>query len=58
MKSINKYIEKLEHQAKTNPGHKSKYVQPLRPRSARFDLKTAYKRSNNKKAIREAIHEY
>ena len=44
MKSINKYVEKLEHQAKTNPGHKSKYVQPLRPRSTKFD--------------REAIHEY
>ena len=58
MTSIKKMIEKTEHQNKVNPGHKSSYNQPLRPRSTKFELKTAYKRSNNKKAIREAMHVY
>ena len=50
-----KYLEKLEHQNKVNPGHKTKYTQKLRPRSTVFEMKVSYKRSRNKKECMEAI---
>lgn len=55
MKSVKKYTEKLKYQDKVNPGHKTKYVQPPRPRSVRFETKNSYNRANNKKVIKEAL---
>lgn len=56
--NTNKYIKKIKHQEKVNPGHKTIYNQPLRPRSTSFKLKTAYNRQNNKKVIKEASYDY
>lgn len=52
---MKKYTEKLVHQAKVNPGHKAKYIQPLRPRSTVFNSKKEYKRDNKVKS--EEIYE-
>lgn len=51
MQSTKKFMEKLERQARTNPGHKTKYVQPLRPRSTVFKSKKAYNRQASKRAV-------
>ena len=58
MKNVNKVIKKMEHQKKVNPGNKTSYQQPPRPRSAVFSLKTKYNRVNNKKIIMEAKNDY
>ena len=58
MASIKKIMEKIEHQKKVNPGNKTSYQQPPRPRSAVFSLKTKYNRANNKKIIMEAKNDY
>lgn len=57
MASIKKTMEKIEHQNKVNPGHKSSYVQPLRPRSTVFSTKKQYNRQKVKKETKEIEHE-
>lgn len=57
-KSVKKMVDKLAYQEKVNPGHKTKYSPPPRPRSTSFELKTKYKRANNKKVIKEACNGY
>lgn len=52
---INKYMKKLAHQEKVNPGHKTPYEQPLRPRSTYFGSKKDYNRQAVKKATRAEI---
>ena len=52
--NTNKMIKKLEYQKKVNPGHKTKYEQPLRPRSTVFKDKTKYDRKNKRKEISDA----
>lgn len=49
--SMKKLMAKFEHQNKVNPGHKTTYVQPLRPRSAVFNSKKIYNRKNLEKII-------
>lgn len=57
MASIKKIMEKIEHQNKVNPGHKSSYEQPLRPRATVFSTKKQYNRQKAKKEIKEIINE-
>ena len=52
MTSMKKMMEKIEHQSKVNPGHKSSYEQPLRPRATVFSSKKAYNRQKNKRSLR------
>lgn len=52
---MNKLMKKIEHQNKVNPGHKTKYEQPLRPRSTVFKSKKTYNRQNDKLAIKKDI---
>ena len=56
--STKKYREKLEIQARTNPGHKTAYEQPLRPRSAVFNTKKQYNRQQVRLDFQRAIAEY
>lgn len=55
--NINKQMKKIEHQNKVNPGHKEKYVQPLRPRSAVFKSKKDYNRQNDKIDIKKGKYD-
>lgn len=55
MRNMNKLMKKIEHQNKVNPGHKTKYEQPLRPRSTVFKSKKTYNRKNDKLAIKKDI---
>ncbi len=57
MASIKKIMEKIEHQNKVNPGNKSSYEQPLRPRATVFSTKKQYNRQKAKKEIKEIINE-
>lgn len=57
MASIKKIMEKIEHQNKVNPGHKSSYEQPLRPRATVFSTKKQYNRQKSKKELKEIINE-
>ena len=57
MTSIKKMIEKTDYQNKVNPGHKSSYDQPLRPRATVFASKKTYNRHRAKKEVREEIYE-
>ncbi len=57
MASIKKIMEKIEHQNKVNPGHKSSYEQPLRPRATVFSTKKQYNRQKVKKETKEIEHE-
>ena len=50
-------MKKIEHQNKVNPGHKEKYVQPLRPRSAVFKSKKTYNRQNDKVDIKKGKYD-
>lgn len=52
MKSMKKYMKKLEIQERTNPGHKTAYVPPLRPRSTSFHSKKEYNRQRAKMEAR------
>lgn len=52
-----KMIAKSEYQAKVNPGHKTKYDRPPRPRSAVFRSDKDYDRSQNKKEIDDACRD-
>lgn len=57
MKSINKMIEKIKYQNKVNPGHKTTYDQPMRPRSAVFSTDKQYNRQKFRKETKEKINE-
>lgn len=57
MASIKKIMEKIEHQNKVNPGHKSAYASPLRPRATVFSTKKQYNRQKTKKEIKEMTDE-
>lgn len=51
---VKKEMKLSEYREKVNPGHKTKYDRPLRPRSAVFKSKKDYSRKNMKKDTREA----
>lgn len=53
MASIKRNIEKMEHVAKVNPGHRASYKQPLRPRSVVYKSKKIYNRQPSKKCSEE-----
>ena len=57
MTSIKKIMEKIEHQNNVNPGHKSSYEQPIRPRAVVFSTKKQYNRAASKKEMRELIND-
>lgn len=57
MASVKKIMEKIKYQNKVNPGHKSSYEQPLRPRSTSFSTKKQYNRQKSKKEIKEILYE-
>ena len=57
MKSMKKYMEKLEHQEKVNPGHKTTYEQPLRPRATVFKSKKNYNRQRANMEFRKVVAE-
>lgn len=56
--NVNKMLKKLQYQNQTNPGNKTTYQRPPRPRSTSFKTNKDYNRSKNKAIIREAIHDY
>lgn len=47
MRNVNRQMEKIRYQNKVNPGHKTTYVQPLRPRATVFASKKHYKRNKD-----------
>lgn len=55
--SVNKMMKKLEHQNKVNPGHKTSYEQPSRPRATVFKSKKAYNRQAANLEFRRIIHD-
>ena len=57
MSSLKKQIKKIEYQNKVNPGHKTTYQQPLRPRSTVFKSKKDYNRSKIKLDIKKEEYE-
>lgn len=52
-----KAIAKIEYQDKVNPGHKTRYDRPPRPRSAVFKSDKDYDRNKNKKEIDDACRD-
>lgn len=56
-KSIKKQVEKLEYQDKVNPGHKTSYEQPLRPRSTTFKTIKDYNRQKSKDDLRKGRYD-
>ena len=52
-----KIIAKEEYQNKVNPGHKTKYEGPPRPRPAVFKSDKDYDRAHNKKEIDDACRD-
>lgn len=56
--NVNKMLKKLQHQNQTNPGNKTTYQRPPRPRSTSFKTNKDYNRAKNKATIKEAIHDY
>lgn len=55
MMSMKKYTQKLKKQARTNPGHKTKYVPLPRGRACAHKMKTDYNRRNRKQEAKNAI---
>lgn len=55
--NVKKQIKKEQYQDKVNPGHKEKYVQPLRPRSTVFKSKKTYNRQNDKVDIKKGKYD-
>ena len=49
----NKYLKKIEYQEKNNPGHKTSYTPPLRPRSTVFKSRKTYDRARLKTDLRK-----
>lgn len=57
--TIKNMIEKANHANKVNPGNKHNKYQPKpRPRSTKFELKTAYKRARVKDDARKDKYDY
>lgn|GEM_PF-2915556 len=52
-----KIIAKEKYQNKVNPGHKTKYERPLRPRPAVFRSDKDYDRAHNQKELDDACRD-
>lgn len=55
--NVKKYLEKLNKQEQSNPGNKSTYVRPLRPRSTVFSDKKRKSRQNVKSDLKQGKYE-